>query len=104
MLVTSILFILILLGAGITSHILISSEAQNSATNLLSSTIKDIEAKLQNVQGAVDAETWIVEENRLDKEFLYHITRKLVEENDDVIGSAIAFCPNYFPGEYYFSP
>lgn len=104
MLVTSILFILILLGAGITSHILISSEAQNSATNLLSSTIKDIEAKLQNVQGAVDAETWIVEENRLDKESLYHITRKLVEENDDVIGSAIAFCPNYFPGEYYFSP
>lgn len=104
MLVTSILFVLILLAAGVSSHYLITEEAQTSATNLLSSTIKDIESKLMNVQGAVDAETWVVEENIKDREYLYHITRKLVEENPDIVGSAIAFIPNYFKGEYYFSP
>ena len=102
--ITSVVFILTIGAAAITSHILISDEATKSVENLLDATIKDIEKTLQNVEFAVEASSWLVEENKDKDEYLYHITNKIVSENDNIVGSAIAFRPNYKKGRFWFSP
>lgn len=92
---TSVVFILTIGAAAISSHILISDEATKSLENLLDATIKDVEKTLQTVEFAVEASSWLVAENKDKEEYLYHITHKIVSENDDIVGSAIAFCPDY---------
>lgn len=101
---TSVVFILTIGAAAISSHILISDEATKSLENLLDATIKDVEKTLQTVEFAVEASSWLVAENKDKEEYLYHITRKIVSENDDIVGSAIAFCPDYRRNQHWFSP
>lgn len=102
--VTSVVFILTIGAAAISSHILISDEATKSLENLRDATIKDIEKTLQNVEFAVEASSWLVSENKDKEDYLYHITRKIVSENDNIVGSAIAFRPDYKRGSHWFSP
>lgn len=104
LLITSFLFVTAILVAAITSHVLIAREATKSAEHLLDATIADIENTIQKVELSVENAAWIVEEKKDSKEYLYHITQKIVKENDNIIGSAIAFIPDYFKGQYYFSP
>lgn len=101
---TSVVFILAIGAAAISSHILISDEATKSLENLRDATIKDVEKTLQNVEFAVEASSWLVGENKDREEYLYHITRKIVSENDNIVGSAIAFRPDYRKGQHWFSP
>lgn len=101
--VTSVVFILTIGAAAISSHILISDEATKSLEHLLDATVKDIEKTLQNVEFAVEASSWLVAENKDQEEYLYHITNKIVSENDNIVGSAIAFKPGY-RGHHWFSP
>jgi len=102
--ITSVLFILATGAAAIFSHVLIAEEATKSAENLRDATILGIEKTLQNVESAVFNTIWLVDENKVDEEYLYHITYKLVEENPNIIGSSIAFIPNYLEDQYYFAP
>ena len=104
LLITSVLFVAAIAVAAVSSHKLISEEATKSAQNLLNATIKDIEKTLQGVESVVESYAWLVEENKNDSEYLYHITRNIVENNSDIVGSAIAFREYYKPGEYFFSP
>ena len=102
--VTSAIFIIAIGIAAFFYHRIIVDEAVSSAENLRDATIAKIEKTLKEVEVSVAASSWLVEENIRDEEYLYHITRKLVEENSNIVGSAIAFEKNYFPGKYYFSP
>lgn len=102
--VTSVVFILTIGAAAISSHILISDEATKSLENLRDAVIKDVEKTLQNVEFAVEASSWLVQENKDNEEYLYHITKKIVAENDNIVGSAIAFKPGYFKKRHWFSP
>lgn len=100
---TSLIFLGALTFSGIFSHIILSEEAENSAKNLLHSTINQIGADMGRVEEMVKGASWLVEEEKDDEDYLYHITSKLVEDNL-VMGSAIAFSPYYFQSKYYFSP
>lgn len=104
LLFTSILFISVIAVAAISSHMLISKEAANSATYMLDSTIKDIEMYLKDIEATTRDAHWLIEEHINDPEYLYYITNKLVTENEDIVGSAIAFTRGYFPEHYFFSP
>ena len=103
-LVSSIIFILGIGVAAVSSHKLIAEEAMKSAEHVRDAAILDIEKTLKEVEVAVSSEAWVVEEKLASKDYLYHITRRLVEENLHIVGSAIAFKPLYYPGEYFFSP
>jgi len=103
LLVFSALFAVTILFASISSHVLISSEAKQSARNLLESTINEIECVLSKVEAEVQSTSWLVSEKRNDYNYMYHITRKLVEENE-IGGSVVAFDKYFVPGEYYFAP
>lgn len=104
LIVTSIVFVLTLGIASVYSHGIVVEEATKSVEHLRDATILKIEKMLQKVESSVTSSVWLVNESGNDEEYLYHITRMIVEENPDIVGSAIAFDKNYFEGKYYFSP
>lgn len=104
LIVTSTIFISMLLAADVASHFVVADEATKAAENLRDATIAKIENILQRVEMSVVSSSWLIRENLDDEEYLYHITRKMVEENPDIIGSAIAFDRYYFKDKLFFSP
>ncbi len=104
LLITSCLFITASIVIAIFSHILIGAEATKNATNALNATILEIEKTLSEVEAATKSVTWLIEEHKYDKEYLYHITKQLVSRNPNIVGSAIAFRDDFFKGEHFFSP
>lgn len=104
LLLTSILYLVALLVAAISSHKLIAREATKSAQAMLSGAVSDIEKKLNGVESTVKGAVWMVPEHLGDPDYMYRITDKVVEANDDIVGSAIAFCESYYPDRFYFSP
>lgn len=104
LLVVSILFLIALVTVAISSHLLITDEANKSANNTLSAAISDIEKTLQSVEAITENAAWLVEENSDNEAYLYHITERVVSTNPYIIGSAIAFDTNCFHGQYQFAP
>lgn len=102
--ITSVVFIVTIGIAAFSSHRMIAEEAIKSSENLRDATIANIEKTLKEVEMSVSTSSWLVYENLDDEEYLYHITRKMVEESSYIIGSAIAFEKHYFKDKYYFSP
>lgn len=98
-----LLFVVTLL-VGLYSRDIIESTTEEVAGNDLDLAISDIEKVLVEVERAVDNIDWVVESNRRSEQFLYNVTRELVEANPNIIGSAVAFEPGYFKGEQEFSP
>jgi sigma-B regulation protein RsbU (phosphoserine phosphatase) len=48
---------------------------------------------------------WIIENSNLNSDSIFSITRRIVENNPEVLGSAIAFEPDFFKEKgHYFSP
>ncbi len=104
LLIVSILFIVALGIVAFSSHYLMSEEATKSASNILKATILDVEKTLYGIETTVKDASWIVEENENNEQYLYHITKKIVEENPYIIGSAIAFDSCRFEGKHFFAP
>lgn len=80
---------------------------QSGNTNVqqkLSIAIAGIDHDLHAVETALDNVKWVVEESLGDEERLYDITRKVVSENEEISGCAIAFAPYFHKGELFFSP
>ena len=83
LIVTSTIFISMLLAADVASHFVVADEATKAAENLRDATIAKIENILQRVEMSVVSSSWLIRENLNDEEYLYHITRKMVEENPE---------------------
>ena len=80
-------------------------EATNRAHSELSNTIHQIDAILHSVEVAVKNTAWVVPHRLGSPEFMYNITRRLIENNEFIYGCAVAFEPNYFSSEgHFFSP
>lgn len=69
----------------------------------LSNTVLRIDNVLQSVENAVNNLSWTVQAELDDPELMYEITRHVIESNDFVMGSAIAFEPSYYKklGQFY---
>ena len=81
------------------------NEARKTAVNELRSIIADINGMLTSVESSVNNMAWLVGDKLDAPDSMYEITEKLVGRNEIIVGSAIAFLPNYFPEKgYYFSP
>jgi len=101
---TSILFIVTIAIAAVSSHTLISEEATKNAQNLRDKAIVEIERTLQGVEASANTIAWLVREHLDDPDYFYHITKRIVTENPNIYGSAVAFTPNFFKGNYFYSP
>ena len=80
-------------------------QAVENSSNVLHTAISDVNGLFNSVEAATASTRWIIEEHIDDPDYMYTVTRNLVQNNDLIIGSAVAFEPNHFPekGEY-FSP
>ena len=56
-----------------------------------------IHNKLAKVELTVDNMSWVVSEGLEEPDWMYSITRQLVESNPAILGSSISFIPNYYP-------
>lgn len=103
-LITSILFIVAIGVAAVSSHLILADEAHKSAENLLDATIKEIENKLIKVEIPVKSAVSTVQAMKKSPEKMYDITRKLVTENEDILGCDVAFVPEYYKRVHFYSP
>lgn len=83
----------------------IKLEESVKANGLLYIVGQRIDASLISVEVAVRNHLSDIRENLDKPDALYRITQKMLEDNPDIVGSAIAFRPSHFPGEgVWFSP
>ncbi|MBR4298779.1 MAG: SpoIIE family protein phosphatase [Bacteroidales bacterium] len=83
----------------------VREEATKHAHSELSSTIYQIDAVLNAVEIAVENTAWLVPYRLASPEFMYSITERLLQNNNFICGSAVAFEPYYYASKgHYFSP
>ena len=80
-------------------------EAIEHAHTELSNTIHQIDAVLHSVEIAVENTAWIVPHFLDTPDSMYVIAERLLQNNEFIYGSAVAFEPDYYKSEgHYFSP
>ena len=104
MLITSLLFVAAMFVVSLFAHNLISQEARKNAGNVLQMAVVDINMTLDKIESSVSNMQWVVNEHRTDSAYMYHITEELVTQNEEIVGSAIAFVSNYYGDTHFFSP
>ena len=102
--ITSMLFIVSMLVVLLFSRKIIAEEAKKNAAEMLSSTSLNIVHTLDEAESTVKNVAWLVEERLEDTTYMYSITSAVVAINEEIVGSCIAFRPNYFEGKHYFAP
>ena len=101
--VTAALFIAIASFVAFSTARMMENEARNTVENVVKATVGQIDSLMASVESAVKNSTWIVEEYLDDPDYMFKITGELVQNNPFIVGSTIAFEPNFFPakGNYY---
>lgn len=83
----------------------VRKEAVKHAEGALSNTVLQIDNVLQSVEVAVRNMAWLIPDHLSEPDSMYAITRRLLENNPIISGSAIAFEPDYYPEKgVLFSP
>jgi len=103
-LAVSIVFIVADVTVALHSRDVITKDANALSQGALENANLRVENMLNNIESLVYGSTWLVYEGMNSEKELYHLTRKLVEVSDLIVGSAIAFPENAFKGRKYFSP
>ena len=80
-------------------------QARKTVENLVKATTGQIDRLMTEVETAVANQKWIISERLDEPDYMYKITKGLVENNEFIVGSTIAFVPYYFPEKgYYWAP
>ena len=102
--VTAVLFLAIAAFVAFSTSQMMESEARNTVENVVQATVGRIDRLMASVESAVENSDWIVAEHLDDPEYMFKITGELVQNNPVIVGSTIAFEPNFFPSMgYYYS-
>ena len=84
---------------------MIVTQAEESVRNLVKTTTGKIDRLMSDVETAVASQKWIIGERLNDPDYMYKITRELVENNSYICGSTVAFKSGYYPERgHFFSP
>lgn len=78
------------------SRRMVKEEAIKSAENIVSNTVLRIDDVLGNVETAINNMEWNIAANLQHPDSMYSITRQMLKNNPMIVGSAIAFEPNYY--------
>lgn len=83
----------------------IEKEAYTKINNIAERTNLRVARLLRTVEKIPDNMNWMLTDYVKDPDDIFDITRKIVQNNDEIFGCAIAFEPYYFPSKgKYFSP
>ena len=84
---------------------MIVSQAEEAVRNLVKVTTGKIDRLMSDVETAVASQKWIIGEKLDEPDYMYKITRELVENNEYIYGSTVAFKPNHYKDKgHFFSP
>ena len=102
--VTAALFLSIAVFVAISTSRMMVSEARSTVENVVKAAVGRIDRQMASVESAVENSAWIVGERLADPDYMFRITGELVQNNPFIVGSTIAFEPNFFPSKgYYYS-
>jgi sigma-B regulation protein RsbU (phosphoserine phosphatase) len=86
------------------SRDIIEKDAKKNVSDMLYTTTLNIDQTLDEVESTVKNMGWLVTEHLNDTAYMYHMLVEVVKINEEIVGSAIAFRPDFYPDKYYFSP
>ncbi len=102
--VTAALFLGISAFVAFSTSKMMENEARSTVENVVKATVGRIDRLMASVESAVENSAWIVGERLSDPDYMFKITGELVQNNSFIVGSTIAFEPNFFPSKgYYYS-
>lgn len=78
---------------------IVVAQAEESVRNLVKATTGKIDQLTLGVETAVANQTWVIDEHLADPDYMYRVTQELVSNNTYIVGSAVAFTPNYYPSK-----
>lgn len=78
---------------------LVKDESIKHTEAALSNTILQIDNVLNSIEVAVNNMSWNIPEHLNEPDSMYTIVHRLLENNPIIMGSAIAFEPNYYPSK-----
>lgn len=93
---TIVIFTLIMIIFYAYSSKTITDHALTHTHSLLNNMASQINNQLTTVEAAVNNSAWMIEESLSNPDSLIRISRTMVQNNENIIGSSIAFEPNYF--------
>ena len=77
-----------------------SAMMREEAVRTMKSVVKESTLRVDRVMLAVETVTrnfdWVVGEHVTEPDYMYRITRELVENNAFIVGSAVAFAPDFY--------
>ena len=91
-----VLFALIAIVVAKNTSALMVSEAERTVRSVVKNTTGQIDRLMTGVEAAVANQKWIISEHLDDPEYMYRVTRELVENNEYIVGSTVAFRPGFF--------
>ena len=101
---TSLLITIVILNYN-SSRNLVKEESIERAQSVLDNTILRIDNVLSSVETAVHNISWTVKENVDNPDYMYDVTKRLIESDDFISGSAVAFEPDFYPDKgHFYSP
>ena len=71
--------------------------ALDNAKMSLDALSRDVESVLKEVEAATHTMIWVVKKHKHETEYMYHFTYQLLQCNDLIVGSSVAYDPGYFP-------
>ena len=84
------------------SRMMIVTQAEEAVKNLVKTTTGKIDRLMSDVETAVASQKWIIGEKLGDPDYMYKITRELVENSPYIVGSTVAFEPGYYRSKGHF--
>ena len=80
-----------------------SAMMREEAARTMRSVVKESTLRVDRVMLAVETVTrnfvWVVGEHVTEPDYMYRITRELVENNAFIVGSKVAFAPDFYAGK-----
>ena len=102
--VTAALFLAIAVFVAFSTSKMMENEARSTVENVVKATVCRIDRQMASVESAVENSVWFVAERISDPDYMFRITGEIVQNNPFIIGSTVAFEPNFFPSKgYYYS-
>ena len=85
------------------SHDKVTNYAIERTHGLLNNIAGEINSQLRSVETTINQSVWIVERNMNRPDSLHHIISSVIKNNPLIVGSGIAFVPNYYKekGKYF---
>lgn len=81
----------------------VSEASDKIASSRLECSIMDLNMMFENVENAAINNIWPIKEHLDDSEYPYRVTWRLLETNPEIVGSTVAFIPDFYPekGRWY---